>query len=168
MYNLDVKIQISNYGAMVISQTAEYALRAVICLANQPKRPVITAEIAKQTQVPAGYLSKVLQVLGRVGLVRSQRGLHGGFVLAKPADQLTVLEVIDAVEPLKRIERCPLGLESHDSVLCSLHQRLDKIVAQAEEALSSFTIQDLLSQSKEITPLGLAPQEEEGSYLVGK
>jgi Rrf2 family protein len=143
----------------VISQTAEYALRAVICLANEPRKSLVTNEVAKQTQVPAGYLSKVLQILGRAGIVRSQRGLYGGFLLAKPGDQLTVLEVINAVDPLKRIEHCPLGLESHGPELCPLHQRLDKIMAQAEKALSSITIQDLLSESKKVVPLGMALQE---------
>jgi Rrf2 family protein len=60
--------------------------------------------------VPAGYLSKVLQSLGRAQLVNSQRGLHGGFTLARAPSELTVWEVIQAVDPLQRIRSCPLGL----------------------------------------------------------
>ncbi len=87
----------------VISQTAEYALRAVVCLGGSTGEPMTSAAIAKLTRVPHGYLSKVLQGLSRAGLVDSQRGVGGGFVLVRSLDELTVLDVINAVDPLKRI-----------------------------------------------------------------
>ena len=92
----------------MISQTAEYALRAVVVLGSQPDRPMTTQEIARVSRVPGGYLSKVLQSLGRAGLVEARRGLRGGYVLSKPLDQLTVYDVVNAVDPLKRIHHCPL------------------------------------------------------------
>ena len=140
----------------MISQTAEYALRAVVCLSGRPERPMVTPQIAKATKVPAGYLSKVLQMLGRAGIVRSQRGLHGGFVLEVAPDQLSVLEVINAVDPVKRIERCPLDLEQHGTRLCPLHKRLDRAVAEVVAAFGSCTIQDLISEPAESKPLGLS------------
>ncbi|NUQ01687.1 MAG: Rrf2 family transcriptional regulator, partial [Armatimonadetes bacterium] len=94
----------------MISQTAEYALRAIVCLAAQPEGRLTTPQIAGATRVPAGYLSKVLQLLGRAGLVRSQRGLGGGFVLARPAELISVLDVVNAVDPIQRITGCPLEL----------------------------------------------------------
>ena len=94
----------------MISQTSEYALRAVVCIGGGVGRPMTTQEIAKLTRVPQGYLSKVLQSLSKAGLVHSQRGLGGGFVLARAIDDLTLLDVINAVDPLKRITRCPLAL----------------------------------------------------------
>ena len=66
----------------MISQTAEYALRAIVYLADQGGVARTTSEIAETTQVPAGYLAKVMQSLCRAGLVKSQRGLNGGFKLA--------------------------------------------------------------------------------------
>ncbi len=63
----------------MISQTSEYALRATIYLARHPSVSFTTRQIAEATGMPAGYLSKVLQTLARVGIVQSQRGLHGGF-----------------------------------------------------------------------------------------
>ncbi len=140
----------------MISQTAEYALRAVVCLADRGGKPMVTPEIAAVTRAPAGYLSKVLQMLGRGGIVRSQRGLHGGFVLARPAADLTVLEVINAVDPVKRIHTCPLGLQVHGERLCPLHRRLDEVAAHTEAALGEFSIRDLLSEPSESVPLGLA------------
>ena len=91
----------------MISQTAEYALRAVVVLGSQPDRPMTTQEIARVSQVPSGYLSKVLQSLGRSGLVDARRGLRGGYVLSRQLDEVTVYDVVQAVDPLKR---CVLGL----------------------------------------------------------
>jgi Rrf2 family protein len=128
----------------VISQTAEYALRSVVYLGSQIGQPVTTQRIAAATQVPAGYLSKVLQALGRAGLVDAQRGLKGGYALARPLDELTVLDVINAVDPLERITRCPLRSAVHDGHLCALHRRLDQAIATIESLYRETTIGQLL------------------------
>ncbi|HJT31582.1 MAG TPA: Rrf2 family transcriptional regulator [Pirellulales bacterium] len=137
----------------MISQTAEYALRAIVYLADQCDTPQTTRQIAEVTRVPAGYLAKVMQGLSRSGLVRAQRGLHGGFTLAVPPKELTVLNVVQAVDPLRRIERCPLGIVSHQS-LCPLHRRLDNAVAMMEKSLACSTIAELLAEPKR----GTAPK----------
>lgn len=124
----------------MISQTAEYALRAAVYLAEQPA-PRTTSEIAAKTQSPTGYLSKVMQSLCRAGLVQSQRGLHGGFVLAHPADEMTVLQVVNAVEPIRRFHECPLGL--HGIHLCPLHRKLDDAAKSIEASFGDTTIADL-------------------------
>ncbi len=129
----------------MISQTAEYALRAIVYLADQNETPHTTQQIAEVTHVPAGYLAKVMQALSRAGLVHAQRGLHGGFTLAHPATELTVLDVVQAVDPLHRITACPLGLKGHQA-LCPLHRRLDNAVAMVEEALKKSTIAELLAE----------------------
>jgi Rrf2 family protein len=96
--------------------------------------------------VPVGYLSKVLQALGRAGLVDAQRGLRGGYVLARPVDELTVLEVINSVDPLQRITACPLGLVGHGGTLCALHGRLDEGIAMLESLFQGTTIEQLLDR----------------------
>jgi Rrf2 family transcriptional regulator, nitric oxide-sensitive transcriptional repressor len=131
----------------MISQTAEYALRAIVYLADRNDAPQTTQQIAEVTRVPAGYLAKVMQGLSRAGLVHAQRGLHGGFTLARTAEELTVLDVVQAVDPLRRIERCPLGIKDHQS-LCPLHRRLDSAVAMVEQALGESTIAELLAEPK--------------------
>ena len=128
----------------MISQTAEYALRAAVVLGSQPDRPFTTQEIARISQVPGGYLSKVLQALGRAGLVEARRGLRGGYTLSRPLDQLTVYDVVNAVDPLKRILHCPLKLSAHADRLCSLHRRLDDAVAMLEAQFKGTTIAELL------------------------
>lgn len=131
----------------MISQTAEYALRAIVYLADHDDAPQTTQQIAEVTRVPAGYLAKVMQGLSRSGLVRAQRGLHGGFTLAVPPNELTVLDVVQAVDPLRRIEHCPLGIVSHQA-LCPLHRRLDSAVALVEKMLGASTIAELLAEPK--------------------
>ena len=131
----------------MFSQTAEYALRAVAYLASQTGEPRTVQQIAVVTKVPTGYLAKVMQALSRAELVHSQRGLGGGCTLLVPPDRLTVLDVVQAVDPIRRIRRCPLGLAGHVN-LCPLHRRLDQAIALVEDALRQSTIAELLAEAK--------------------
>jgi len=137
----------------MISQTTEYALRAMVHLADQADVPLTTPQIADTTKVPVGYLAKVLGSLAKAGLVRSQRGLHGGFMIALPAEKVTVLDVINAVDPIQRITTCPLGLKAHGKKLCPLHKRLDNAMAQVETAFANSTLADLLADPSPSKPL---------------
>lgn len=141
----------------MISQTAEYALRAIVYLAEHDTEPHTAAEIAEATQVPAGYLAKVMQGLSRSRLVKSQRGLKGGFMLLKPADQLTVLEIVNAVDPIRRFYECPLGLPSHGKSLCPLHRQLDDAAILVERSFGNTTIADLLDVPASRKPLCTFP-----------
>ena len=109
----------------MFSQKVEYALRAVAYLASKPGGARTVEQIAKATKVSPTYLAKVVQELVHGGVARSQRGIGGGITLAKPATELTMLEVVNAVDPIQRIETCPLDLASHGVRLCPLHKRLD-------------------------------------------
>ena len=144
----------------MLSQTSEYALRAVVSLAARPGVSLTVHQIAEITRVPIGYLSKVLQALRRAGLVRSQRGLRGGFVLERRPEELTLLEVVNAVDPFKRINTCPLGLPSHGERLCTLHHRLDESLAHAERALAESTIAEMVAETEaHQLPLCNTPEE---------
>ena len=116
----------------MFSQTVEYALRAVAFLAGQAPAARTTDQIAAATRVPKPYLSKVLQKLVERGVVHSRRGVGGGMSLVKGPADLTLLEVVSAVEPIERIRECPLGLRSHGVNLCPLHKRLDSAMATVE------------------------------------
>lgn len=137
----------------MFSQTVEYALRAAAYLGSQEPAARTTAQIAKVTRVPKPYLSKVLQNLGRAGIVESQRGIGGGIRLAKAAAELTILEVVNAVEPIGRIKKCPLGLVSHGTRLCPLHTRLDSALAMVEEAFRRSTLAEVLAEPTDSAPL---------------
>jgi Rrf2 family protein len=128
----------------MISQTAEYALRAVVFPSKNADMAYTTDQIAKVTHVPAPYLSKVLRPLIKARIVQSQRGLGGGFSLLKDPNEITILDVINAVDPIERIETCPLGLDIHSSNLCPLHKRLNEAVGLIESAFAKTTISELL------------------------
>lgn len=133
----------------MFSSTAEYALRAVVHLAAEPDKPCTTGEIAEATQVSPGYLSKVLQSLGRVGIVTAQRGPSGGFTLQRSAKDITILDVVNAVDPIERITKCPLNIPSHAVKLCKLHARLDEAIGMVESALGASTIAEMLESAPE-------------------
>jgi len=128
-------------------------LRAVYWLARHSESSHTTEEIAKGTEVSVGYLSKVLQVLGRAGLVTSQRGLRGGYKLSLPPSRVTILDVVNAVDPIKRIRECPLGKKGHGKRLCALHYRLDAALALIEDSFKNCTIEDLCADPTMNEPL---------------
>ena len=136
----------------MLSKTAEYALRAVACLAGNAGQAESADRLCEQTKVPRRYLHKVLQDLVRADLVRSRSGPGGGYTLARAADEITILDVINAVAPLERIRHCPLGLPSHTS-LCPLHKELDQAYAATEAAFSRVTMGQLLRSESKIIPL---------------
>ena len=137
----------------MFSQTVEYALRAVVYLADQAPSARTTDQIAAATRVPEAYLSKVLQELGRGHIIHSRRGHGGGMVLAKPASEMTILDVVNAVEPIRRIRKCPLGLAAHGVHLCPLHQRLDNALASVEDAFRQTTLAEILAEKTRSRPL---------------
>jgi Rrf2 family nitric oxide-sensitive transcriptional repressor len=137
----------------VLSQTVEYALRAAVQLASLAPESTTTAALAEVTQVPPAYLAKVLQALVKAGIVKSQRGVSGGVSLAIPADKLTILDIVNATDPIQRIKTCPLELASHGTNLCPLHRRLDAALAQVEQAFRSTTLADVLGDPSKIRPL---------------
>lgn len=137
----------------MISQTAEYALRATVFLADREGAACTTAQIAEGTLIPQGYLAKVMQALSRARVVRAQRGPNGGFTLRQFADELTLLEVINAVDPIRRIHECPLNLPHHGPNLCPLHRKLDECAAWVERELGNTTVADVLKVPPRRKPL---------------
>ena len=91
-----------------ISDAAALALHAMAFLAGQPERRFATGEIASELHVSETHLSKVLQRLAKVGLVASVRGPHGGFVLARPAAEIRLLDAYEAIEGPLADSRCIL------------------------------------------------------------
>jgi len=136
----------------MLPKTAEYALRAVVWLAREPGQVASADQLAEATKVPRRYLHKVLQDLVRGGMLGSQSGPKGGYVLAVRPNSLTILDVVNAIAPLERIRTCPLGLSSHTS-LCPLHKALDEACAATEKAYARVTITSLLKSTNLIDAL---------------
>jgi Rrf2 family protein len=129
----------------MFSQTVEYALRAVIHLAHEAPAARTTAQIAEATRVPKDYLSKILQKLAKSGILQTQRGVGGGVSLTKSPGELTILDVVNAVEPIERYTTCPLKLANHGTNLCPLHRRMDAALASVEAAFRNSTLAEVLA-----------------------
>lgn len=141
----------------MLSTTGEYALRAAVFLAQSHPQPKTSAEIAEATQVPASYLSKILQGMSRRGLLASQRGIGGGFHLATDPESISVYDVLSAVEaPLPQMDRCPLQIGAHTD-LCPLHRLIHEAIRVVEEAFRKATLGSLLRSTKEAPALCAGP-----------
>ena len=136
----------------MLSKTAEYALRTVACLSHNESQAERADALADQTRVPRRYLNKVLKDLVEAGLVTSRPGPGGGYTVGRSPDEITILDVVNAVGPLERIRHCPLGLPSHTQ-LCPLHKELDKVYAATEEAFAGVTLGQILHSKDPIIPL---------------
>ena len=136
----------------VFSRTTEYALQAVCVLAEWAPSTVTTEEIARETDVPASYLPKVLQSLRRAGIVRSWRGIRGGVALAREPTAISVLDVMDAVDPIERLKRCPPGCIAHGVGLCPMHSRVDSILAMCEDVFRPLSLADVLADQTRKRP----------------
>lgn len=137
----------------MFSQSVDYALRATVFLAMNSDKLMTTDQISQATKVPAPYLAKIIQSLHRAGIIASQRGVKGGSQLRRSPEEITVLEVMNAVDPIKRINYCPLGIKSHGVNLCSMHNKLDEAFAIVEDVLANSSIQDLLTKPTLSIPL---------------
>jgi Rrf2 family protein len=140
-------------ASAMLSQTAEYALRAMSCLAYQPEGLTPTPTLAKLTKVPPNYLAKVLQSLAQSELIVGRRGVGGGYRLARPADQISLLDVVNSIDRVERITSCPLGLPNHGGNLCPLHRALDKAAAELIGMFGGMTLADLISDPASSKPL---------------
>lgn len=133
----------------MLSSTSDYALRAILVLAQaKDGRPLRADQIARATGSPANYLAKTLNALAKAGLVTSTRGPFGGFVLAVPAAELTVARIIDCFDEPRPQTRCLLGNAPCDHRRpCAAHQRWTAVKDARRAALADTTVADLLGGS---------------------
>lgn len=133
----------------MLSKTVEYALRALVVLAQEQARSMTAAQIAQKSDIPLSYLRKIMQQLGKGGLVKSQRGREGGFTLAITPQRLTILAIIDVMDPIRPVEHCPLRKSSqgHKS-LCPLHKMLRKIAVEVRTEFETIYLGDLIQPTK--------------------
>jgi Rrf2 family protein len=132
---------------LILSQTAEYALRAVLYIAQQAgEGPVRVAETSRALSLPQNYLSKTLHTLARVGVLASSRGPAGGFRLARPAGRISLAEIVSAFDRLDGRSRCLLGRpECSDANACAAHAHWKKTAEQLRRFFRTTSIADLMS-----------------------
>lgn len=128
----------------MLSCSAEYALLAIARLAAAGPAPQSAKRLADATRVPLPYLGKIMVKLGRAGIVRAHRGPNGGYVLARPSDSVTILDVLRAADALPAIANCPLtsGCDGHGD--WPVHRRLHEVLVAMESTFAAMTIAALV------------------------
>lgn len=131
---------------MRLTRGADYGTRGIIRLAKMPFSSVaLVSEIASAEDLPESYLAKIFQDLAKEGIVHSHRGAKGGFSLARPADQITLRQVIEAIEGPIALNRCLAPSEGCESIsTCPIYPILAKAQEQLLATLDTTTLHDLV------------------------
>lgn len=132
---------------MQLNQATDYAFRLVLHLAMRPEGEIINGnEISEQESIPPRFLLKIVRYLNKAGIVKSYRGVDGGFALAQSPAEITLLDVIKAMEGPISIHRCLEDREAcskHCTEECPVHEALGGIQAQIVEGLSKVNFSSL-------------------------
>ncbi len=130
---------------MLYSNACEYAIRALTRLAQTPETYTLSRRVAAAEGIPSAFLGKIFQDLVRAGFVRSAKGRHGGFKLARPPESITLYEVKAVMDGTNDLDRCVFGLGAcSDNEDCPQHEMWTAIRAQIEDYLKGTTLLDLL------------------------
>jgi Rrf2 family protein len=134
---------------VIISQTAEYALRAVLYVAQNDRHDLVrVVDIAEALQIPRNYLSKILHVLARAGILASSRGKTGGFRLAVPADHLALLDLVQAFDTIEQRRWCLLGRPvCSDRQPCAAHEKWKGTAETVTTFFRNTTVADLIPKA---------------------
>jgi Rrf2 family protein len=131
---------------MIYSRSSEYAIRASIHLAQAPDgKCVMAKDIARDEEIPAHFLAKILQQLARKGFLKSVKGPSGGFCLKLKAENLRLVDIVDAVDGLDRYRECIAGYpECADRTACPLHDGWIVLRSRMMDYLETNTVGSLL------------------------
>jgi Rrf2 family iron-sulfur cluster assembly transcriptional regulator len=134
-----------------VSTRGDYAARALLSLAlHESDRPTSVKEIAERTNLPQPYLEQILLAVKGAGLVQSKRGVGGGYVLARPADEITLAEILAAVDgPLVTV----IGEHDHCEGHCVLQEVWSGVSEEMRSVLEGFTLADLVARTRAGHPL---------------
>lgn len=133
-------------GFIVLSTTSEYALRALLLLAQTPpEQTVLGRELAVGARIPPRYLSKIMLALRRAGLVSASRGTGGGYTLLRPAAGIHLVEVVELFEGAGARPQCFLGVntECNEEQPCSAHAYWKGVRKSYVDFLESTTLKDI-------------------------
>lgn len=136
---------------MVITRATEYAVRTVIFLAQQPKNDIVLKkDICRTQEVTPAFLTKILQPLIKAGIVNSQRGVGGGFLLGKDPSEITMLDILQAEEGQLKLNHCLIDTNfCHRDTYCSAHEVWHEVQHEMAEVLKRHNVADLVRREKE-------------------
>lgn len=128
-----------------LSQTTGYAIKALSCIAGDCEVKQIR-DIAKCTDIPVSYLAKVIQRLGRSDIIDSKRGNKGGVWLTRKPENISLLEISEAVDGEEPFTSCLLGLDScSDARACPTHEFWKPVRMEIRSQLENTTLADVLA-----------------------
>lgn len=130
---------------MIYSRSAEYAIRALVHMAEHGNGGYLMAKnIAEEAGIPGHFLAKILQQLARQGVLRSSKGPTGGFALSNPAGDISLKSIVETVDGLGDYYRCQSGLsECSDEAPCGMHDAWKQCRGQIMHYLESRSIGDV-------------------------
>ncbi len=130
---------------MELTRKGDYAIRGIVYLAGQPLDKIsLLSDIAAAVQVPQTFLAKIFQQFSKSGIVKSYRGTGGGFMLARPPEQITLLEVVEAVEGPITPNRCVIAAgECERDSICTVHPVWARVKQQTRSLLAEVSLKDL-------------------------
>lgn len=128
----------------MLTQTAKYAIRALIYLSEQKDGVYSqTRELAQTIQVPPNYLGKTLQKLAHARILDSQKGLHGGFRISRPAAQITLHEILIAIEAIPR-DLCQSPMQDDIGLPSVVYAKFAELSGVYNDFLRSATLADMI------------------------
>lgn len=144
----------------MISKSSIHAIRAITVLAGLRNGEFRgAAVIAEATGSPANYLSKLLHQMSRSGLIESQKGQGGGFRLPKPPEEMTVFEIVEAIDDMRAWSRCIFGNpECNDALPCGMHHRWQPVRDAFLTMLKTTTIADVVAGSNPAVNAWITPR----------
>ncbi|MCC6572264.1 MAG: Rrf2 family transcriptional regulator [Planctomycetes bacterium] len=130
---------------MLFNQSAEYAIRASIAIANKPREQyALVKDLSDELGIPTHYLAKILQQLARVRLLESARGRSGGFRLARDAESIRLIELVTPFEDVQKAQHCVLGLKlCLDDNPCPMHEFWKSVRTRYFKEIETKTLGDL-------------------------
>lgn len=136
---------------MVITRATEYAVRTVIFLAQQPRNEIVLKkDICRTQEVTPAFLTKILQPLIKAGIVSSQRGVGGGFLLSRDPSEITLLDILQAEEGQLKLNHCLIDSETcHRDGYCSAHEVWHEAQHEMARVLERYNISDLVRRQNE-------------------
>ena len=130
---------------MQITRQTDYAIRCVLHLSRIKDRILVVDDIAKVMDIPKSFLAKILQRLTKAGIVKSSRGIKGGFQLSKKPGQISLLDVIEAIQGPAGMNRCAINKDTCKfSRACTVHPVWVELRQKVEQYLKKVTFQKLL------------------------
>jgi Rrf2 family iron-sulfur cluster assembly transcriptional regulator len=131
--------------SVVFSRSCEYALQAILYLSRQPENePALLRDISERLNIPHHFLSKVLQALTRTDVVVSYKGANGGFALGRSPKEITLGDIVKAIDGEAFLNHCVLGFPGcGDDNPCPVHPQWKKAKQIIHDMLHKKTVYDL-------------------------